>query len=362
MPGWKLLAGPASDGPDTELTAATGRRFTCRLGQPSDLAFTLDGRHEQAAAVTELATDVWAYRDRVLLHRGRVGTSSDTGTADTHSTTFNAPDYRALLERRYLYDGDKLSYVAEDQASIAWQLIAATQGRTAGNLGITRGSGQTTGFMRDRLYTAGKSVGESISQLAELADGFDWEIDPQLRFNVFTPRRGRDTEQVLDYGGAVTEFSRAVTPADYGNAVRASAAADPRAPAYREAADLASRPEGRFELERGYPDILEQSTLEARADYLLADAQVLRPSYTLKLAPDRYPGPDALWVGDTCLVSIRSGRLDETTRQRVMEITFEPGVDGDEVVRVTVGRPDPTGQFPQRMRTIDRRLSVLERF
>lgn len=360
MPRWKLLAGPPS-GPDVELTAATGRRITVRIGQPCDLGFTIDGRHEQAAGLAELATDIWAYRDQQLLHRGRLGTSTDDVGLDSHSSTFNAPDYRALLERRHLYDGDKRSYIQEDEASIAWQLVQATQGKTGGSLGITRGTGQTTGFLRDRQYVAGKSIAESINQIGDLAGGFDWEIDPQLRLNVFNPRRGRDTDHVLDYGGAVASFSRSVLPAEYGNAVRAIAGTDPRAPETREAADLATRPEGRLEIERGFPDILEQSTLAARADHLLADAQVLRPSYTLTLRPGRYPGPDELWLGDTCIVAIRSGRLNESSRHRIIEITFEPSGDGQETVRITVGRPDPTGQFPERLRRLDGRLSVLER-
>jgi hypothetical protein len=361
MPRWQLLAGPASDGPDTELTAATGRKLTCRLGQPSDVAFTLDGRHEQAAGITELVTDIWAYRDRELLHRGRVGATTDQVTEDAHLTTFNAPDYRALLDRRWIDDADKLSYVAEDQASIAWQIIQATQARPGGDLQITRGDGQTTGYLRDRLLTPGKYIGETLSQLGDVDSGFEWEVDAQLRFNTFTPQRGRGAVAVLDYGGAVASFTRAVTPADFANVVRATADADPRAPEVRTAADIATRPEGRWETDRGFPDILEQSTLAAKADFLLADAATLRPSYTLTLAPGRYPGPDKLWLGDTCIVSVRSGRLDEHDAQRVMEIVFEPTEDGDEVVRITVGRPDPAGQFAQRLRTTDRRLSVLER-
>lgn len=363
MHRWQFLAGPPS-GPDTELTAATGRRVTVRLGQPSDAAFAIDGRHEQALGLTELATDVWCYRDRELLHRGRLGSTTDEVT-DAHTTTCNAPDYRALLDRRLLHDSDKLTYTQEDQASIGWQLIQATQGKSAGDLRITRGTGQTTGFLRDRLYQAGKPIGESIGQLGDLASGFDWEIDPHLRFNVFTPERGRPTDIVLDYGmgasGAVASFSRSLNPSDYANAVRASAAADPRAPEYRTATDIATRPEGRFELDRGFPDIREQSTLAASATALLADAQVLRPSYTLTLAAERYPGPGELWVGDTCLLALRSGRLRVNTRQRVHEISFEPGSDGDETVRITLGHPSPAGQFAARLRSTDTRLAVLER-
>jgi hypothetical protein len=362
MARWQFLAGPAAGGPEAELTAASARRLTVRLGQSSDVAFTLDARHEQAQVVDELASDVWIYRDRQLLHRGRVGVSSDQGGADSHTATFNAPDYQALLERRHLYDGDKLSYVQEDEASIAWQLIQATQARPGGDLGITRGTGQTTGFLRDRLYTAHMSVAESIGQIGDLADGFDWEIDAFLRLNIYNPGRGRDTDVVLDYGGAVDSFARSINPAEYGNTVLATAAADPRAPEYRTVSDIASRPEGRFEIERGFPDILEQSTLAARADYLLAQMQELAPSYTLTLAAGRYPGPESLWLGDTCITSVRSGRLDEHLRMRVVEISFDVGESGDETVRVTVGTPSMSEQFAQRLRSTDRRLKTLERF
>jgi hypothetical protein len=323
--------------------------------------FTIDGRHEQAAGITDLATDLWCYRGVQLLHRGRIGTSGDELDADTHTSTFNAPDYRALLDRRILYDSDKLSYVAEDQSSIAWQLIQATQGKSGGNLGITRGTGQTTGYMRTRTYQAGKSIAESITQLGDAATGFDWEIDPNLALNVYNPERGRDTDVVLDYGGLASKVSRTLNPGEYANAVRATAAADPRAPEYRTAADILTRPEGRFELDQGFPDVLEQATLSTLADGLLADSQTLRPAYTLTLRQDGYPGPDELWLGDTAIVRIKSGRLNVAEAMRVMELTFEPGSDGEEVVRVTVGHPNPAGQFAARLRATDTRLSLLER-
>ena len=361
MLAWKFLTGPRTDGPDTELTAATGRQVTVRVGQPSDTSFNLDGRHEQAAGIVELTTDLWCWRGQELLHRGRVGASTDEITSDAHACTFNAPDYRALLDRRFLHDTDKLTYPGEDQASIAWQVVQATQAKAGGSLGVTRGTGQTTGYLRDRFYPGGTPIGEAINGLGDLADGFDWEIDPQLRLNVFTPQRGRDTDVVLDFGGMVTTVSRAFSPSDYANSVRAVAAVNPQAPQYREATNIGVRPEGRFELERGFPDIYESGTLSARADALLADAQVLRPSYTLTLAADRYPGTEELWVGDSVIVRVRSGRLNIADRLRVEAINFTPGEDGQETVRVTVGHPNPAGQFASRLRKTDARLAVLER-
>lgn len=361
------MAGPRGGGdPRVELTAATGRKVTVRLGQAPEADFTIDGRHEQALGLTELATDLWCYRQTSsrryeLLHRGRVAPSSDTLDADRHVATLNAPGYRALLARRHLYDGDKLAYVAEDQASIGWQLIQATQAKTGGDLGITRGTGQTTGHLRSPTYRAGEPIGASIDQLGDVESGFDWEIDPHLRFNVFSPERGRATDVVLNLGGTVASVQGQLDTSGYGNAVRGTADTDPRAPEVREAPDLATRPEGRIELSRGFPDILEQSTLAARTDGLLAEAQVLRRSYTLTLKPGAYPGPAALWIGDTCPVVIKSGRIQQTSRLRVYELSFSPGEDGTETVQVTVGHPNPAGQQAARARATDARLALLER-
>jgi hypothetical protein len=108
---WQFLTGPASGGYDQELTAATGRKLTVRLTTPSEAAFGLDGRLPQATNVEEMVTDVhvlWTSKLSVThrLFRGRVGPTSDTVTEDAHTMTVNALDYRAVVARRHLLEGD----------------------------------------------------------------------------------------------------------------------------------------------------------------------------------------------------------------------------------------------------------------
>jgi len=107
---WQILTGPASGGYDQELTAAQDRKLTMRLRDPSELAFTINARHDEAAQIDELTTDahvLWTSPEGVTwqLYRGRIVSSGDTLTADTHRTSFTSLDYRAWLRRRRLYAG-----------------------------------------------------------------------------------------------------------------------------------------------------------------------------------------------------------------------------------------------------------------
>lgn len=360
---WKLVAGPR-DGADprVELTAATGRRVTVRAAQSSEVTFTINGRHPQAAGLVDLASDVWCLRDRELLHRGRLAPSTFGIDTDRHTETLSAPSYRALLAARFLRAGDKRAFTAEDQASIAWQLVQIAQGRPGGNLGITRGVGQTSGFLRSRQFDSEQSIASALDSLAvQDTGGMAWDVDEHLRLNLYHGGRGRQTDVVLELGGAVARVDGAFLPADhYANAVAGTRSGDQRAPEYRDAADVATRPEGRWEAVRPFPDVLEQATLASATAAALADLQVKRPALTLTLRPGRYPGREALWVADTCLVRLRSGRRTLDERLRVEELTFEAGDDGTETVRVTVGHPAPAGDAA-RLRDYDARLAVLER-
>jgi hypothetical protein len=341
-----------------ELTAAKSRKLVSRLSSPSEASFTINGRHEEAADIVELRTDLVVYRDGVKVFRGRVGPSQDQASADRHTVTVTALDYRAVLNERIIYA--PLSYTAQDQSAIGWALITDTQGLVGGDLGITRGVGQTTGVLRDRNYEAGKSVGELVTQLSEVAGGFEWDITPDLAFDVHYPQRGRDTKEVLDYRGSVAGFSRSINPERYANAVRVSGDETTTA-VVREAADLGTRPEGRFDAQHGFPDVNQAATLAQKADYLLATQSILEPSYTVTLKRGRWDGPQALWLGDSALLVVRTGRLDETSTRRIVEATVDVGDSGEETVVFALGEPSARTRYVQRQVAQRRRLTELER-
>lgn len=360
MASWQYAVGDwGALGPDVALTAARSRRVTFRLRAPSEASFTLDGDNPQATEITELVTDLHIYRDGERLYRGRVGATRDTADADRHTVDVQTADYRALLLRRILYDSDQLSWVATDQADIALELIGETQSRIHGDLGITEGVGNPTGVTRDRNYEPGKPIGEAIQELSEVIDGFDWDINPDTKaLDIYYPERGTDNGVVLDYGGLVTGFTRAVDPSRYANAVRLNGDELLLAES-REAADLGSRAEGRWDAQHGYTTITDQGTLDDRADWHIEQDQLLVPAYTLRLRAGRWEGPDHIWLGDPCQVVLRAGRLEVDTVQRVWEIAVSLGDSGEEDVQVTLAGPAP--DFRRKVTDQLVRLDQLER-
>lgn len=339
---WTFLA--RTGGEAVELTRARSRSLTVRLAGADQAQCSLDARSVQAGRIVETATDLLVYRDGTLLHRGRVGPTQDEASADRHTVTLTAVGYEAVLDRRTVWPADAADtdgqgnpvrrYTQVEQEEIGWDLITLTQARTGGDLGVTRGADQATGRLRDRSYPVGKSIGEAIAQLSNVSDGFDWAITPELVYRVWYPRRGADNGFVLDYEGTVAAFSRSFNPASFANAHTVSGSEGTTVEAREEAAYGA---EGRWEAHHGEPDISEQTTLAARADRVHADALAYKARWTVTLTAGRWDGPDDLWVGDTAVLAVRSGRLDVVERVRVVEMTVSPDDDGrGETVGVTL--------------------------
>lgn len=372
---WQFVLGPASGGHELALTEATGRKYTAKLTEPSELSFGLDGRHAQAAAIDELATDVhllWTSDAGAtqILDRCRVGSTQDAFTEDDHKVAVTCLDYKGVLARRRLYTGDTLTYAATDQAEIAWGLISSMQGNTGGQLGIAKGwTGTTpTGVPRDREYEVGDSVGERVQELSEVLGGFDWDILPTsasgLELDVWYPQRGVDRGVVLEYGGMVASGNREVNPADYANALRYTGwAGDDITPGptavESEAPDLASMPQGRWDAVFGDEGLINQESLDERAAWQLDQSQVIRPVYTVRLKRGAWDGPDHIWLGDPVRLVIRSGRLDVDTTLRVYEVEIDLDGNGGENVSLALGGPRP--DYRRRTTAVERRLRDLER-
>lgn len=372
MSRWSVLAGPATGGYTGELSHARGRRFTARLTEPSDLSFSINGRLAEAASIEELSTDLhvlWQDSGTVWrLYRGRAGTSGDTIDEDSHTVNVTSLDYRGVLKRRRLYATSALSYgAAVDQAEVARLLIQQTQTRTGGDMRIVMGVGNPTGVYASAItYAAGDAIGDKIDDLAQMPTGFDWDITPAdstaLHLDVWYPERGTDRGVVLEHGGLVSKVTRVIDSSTYANAIRETGA-DALAAREVEAADLATRPEGRWDAVYGDTTLLDQVALNSRADWQLAEAEVITPTYTLALKLGAWQGPGHIWLGDPVRVIVMSGRLAVDTVQRVHEITFTLSDDdptGDAtLVEVTTGGPRP--DYRRLPRQTARRLTNLER-
>jgi hypothetical protein len=370
---WSFAVGPWTAEPRRELTAAHGRKVTFRRRNAgATLEFSIDGRHDEALEIEELVTDVHAWRDGVRLFRGRVAPTADDLDGTKHDLKVSVGDYRNVLERRLLFEGDGIlssTYVA-DAGDVAWLLLQTTQGRTAGDLGITAGTPHPIGLtMASTTFSAGQSITKAIDLFANTdpaTTGFEWEIDPELRLVLYPHgtgegvgrARGRTLGVVVDYKGLAEKVSRKVDPSRYADVIRASGASGVT-PATRAAADLATRPEGRWEAQIGHTDAKTAAGLGKLADADLAEGLTIRPSYSVTLRPNRWEGPAHLWLGDTVTLRVRSGRLDVLDDLRVEELSVDVDDDENEIVTLTLGNDFPG--FDRRLGRVETRLRDLER-
>lgn len=371
---WSFVLGPASGGMSRELSRARSRKCSFKLEDPSEASCELDGRHPEASFLTELATDLHVLRAprrgarKERLYRGRIGKSGDSFGPDAHTVAVPSLDYRAVLSRRNLMSGSRQVWAQVDQAQIAMGLIEQAQRHPGGDYGIMIGRSPVTGVLRDRSYDLGDSIGDRIQELSEVIDGFDWDITSTsasgLALDIWYPQRGTQLEGiVLEFGGAVVSGTRSVDSGDYANHIRAKGTQPEGGgtePAIQErvAADIASRPEGRWDKTFG-ESITTTKALEERADWLLDHAQTVTPTYSLRLRSGWWRGPSHLWLGDTVGVRVRSGRLRVDTQLRVHQIDVDISDEGDEDVTVTVGGPKP--DYRRRATSIEKRLMLLER-
>lgn len=189
-----------------ELSSARGRRLDQSWDSPAQLTFTIDGKAPEAALITELQTDVMAWRwddqpgatyyantgcDRPLF-RGVITQSEDELTEDGHTVVFTAHDYLAMLGRRYTPQA--VTYTGIDQDSLVGQILTMASDTVAGSgtsfapgayLPISQGSfnpdGTTrslSGQLRDRTYPAGSPLDQTLDDLAKVIGGFDYDLIP----------------------------------------------------------------------------------------------------------------------------------------------------------------------------------------
>jgi microcystin-dependent protein len=355
-PQWVFtLARPTGENVGT-LTSATTRRLSWYLDSAAGCGFTMPGAHPETAQVAELSVDVACSRNGVALFRGRVGGSTDTLTANADTVAFTATDYRGILGRRLMWANATRSFRQADQANIAWQMIADTQAQPGGNLSIVRGSAPTTGMLRDRDYNTGQNVGEALTQLGDVINGFDWEIDANRNFNLFYPQRGRSTGLVLTYGRDIVGVTRTIDPTRYANAVfyTGSTATTPV-----EAALSTFDPEvGRWDAQKSDPNLILQQTVQDQATAELDTASTFDPSFSVTLAAGRWD-PSQLWVGDEATLIIQAGRLNVNLTRRIIQIDVTLDDAGGETVILSVAEAVPV--LTSRLVSYNTRLNNVER-
>lgn len=378
---WKFLVyGGANIVPNTwtaqaELTSARGKTLKVRLNDSDEITFTLNGEHSDAALIHELVTDIVATRNDTLVSRCRVGQTTDTIDDAVASLTVNARSYQEILKRRFINAGEAVLAEASttpiEQEQIGWDLISAGQLILAlfpwsRNLGITRGTSQTTGITRNVTYTAWSYITDNINNtLVNVTNGFDWIITPDLIYKVYYPQRGTvhtNDGVYLSYPGNLKGFSVNFDPNSYTNFETVQGVNNTITSAISTSAvSNNTEPAGSWDRFIGMPDYILAAQTTAQVNYDLNRNIQKIPAYSLTMSKNAWGGPSSLWVGDTCLVSLTKGRVQVQANMRIIGLDIEIDDEGNEGVKIYVANPDRLLLLKQQNKDILSRLSNLER-
>lgn len=341
QPVWTwVLADPApSVSERLDLKTAYGRRVTFRIDGISDAQFSMHGSSPEAAEITEMSTDVVAYRTNQQnvvekLHRGRIITETDDVNQDNHWCQFSTNDYRGMLQNRLIgiagYDSG-----VDVPINIINALINTTQSLPGGNWGITSGTVASPGLIRiQSVLSTGANLLEAITNLGHLdSTAFEWEIDANLKLNVWFPQRGTATGITLDWGGIVTAIRRTSQVSSFGNVAIVGGDGRSTTPVVQTSFTVATDPQGRWERFVSYTDIADPAVLLQRAIWMLKLTNTLRPQYVVTLAPGRWDR-SKMWLGDIVTLMVHKGRLDIDELQRIIEINVAISDNGTEDVQL----------------------------
>lgn len=296
-----------------------------KLKDYCELTFELNLMDAAGPYITELETDIRAYRDGTKIFQGRVVPSQDRiDVSRTGYTSFTVQDYRGLLGRCFIYDDDAAYWFDEDVAVILQEAINWRQSRTGGGLGITFGTGfPALGVVRNEVeWPPGQAIAEGMNTLQESkVRGFDWEIDANRVANMWAAR-GTTFLKRLEHHGTFLNLTRQYKAEEFANAVRASGGDQP-VPEVVEASGLASDPRGRWEKEVSWPDTETQEVMQDRTEYLLEQEYKVPEEYDCELLPGFWQGPSHVGLGDKVTVAINRGRLVVDKELRVHEIQID---------------------------------------
>jgi hypothetical protein len=183
-----------------ELDGARSRKLNLALNNPEAASFSISVLDPVAALIEELSTCLVAYRNGVRMWTGPVWTVGDE--LPEGITEVSCIGWFELLNHRILKCGPNapatmptttatsMTYTETDQTAIMAELFLRTllDGSFL-NPNIFLGSVPSTvanGGSRNITYQQGQNLGQAISTMANVENGFDFRLDPNtLLFNMY---------------------------------------------------------------------------------------------------------------------------------------------------------------------------------
>lgn len=298
--------------------------FSMQLGEAAELASML----------TVGEVDLRVSRKGVRLFRGPILGAQASPQDVGGSVTFTALGIWGLFADRYT--DAPYSILATEQTSVAWTLIANSQARPGGNIGIVAGSLPFSRALDEVEWQTPSTVKSAVEGLAGAPNGFDFAVNPQAgaltgwTFDAYYPRQGADRGLVLERGRNLRSSGEVTLDAGPSGGIVTDARAIGQAGVYVDAADEAAR--ARF---RRREAVVTVEGSDSSSALVLGDTAgaALRTSVRPLLRLELLPGsPDAdldhVALGDVVYVSEHEGWLQLEGAYRVEAIEARPD-DGD---------------------------------
>ncbi len=255
-------------------------------------------------------------------------------TSDEQDTLahFSAVGLWALLGAPGRYIDTDQVFTSIEQFDIVWDLIAYTQAKTDGDLGITRASVPASGITRSLTWYGYDrvSIADAIADILAAGDGFDFEIKPDKSWWTYYPKKGSSLPGVvLELGKNIESYTWLTDAAGLVTDETAMGSGSGANKLLAVSSDSDARTTyGLYESATSYSNIIDQTLLQGQADLDISQLKAPRdqPSIILK-AGDPDATIDSFSVGDHVKVRIDHGwvQVDGMYRvaKRVVNITPE---------------------------------------
>lgn len=273
-------------------------------------------------------------RDGVTVWGGYVTSSPASSTAPAE-VRVSAQGWFAKTHKRVVSD-DQI-FTNTEQLNIAWNLIAYTQAKSNGDMGITRwGSEVASGILRDARYRwwERRVIGEVLQEMAERGNGFDFEITPLKVWKAYSPRKTGASGQTFELGVNVYNMSIDIDGSDTASEVHAVGAGDKDRTCISVVADGAAQTAyGRLEEVIDFRDIKHFDSLTDKANRYLNQHKGARFQPQLSIVTDS-PTWGSYEIGQTATVTANYGFLTFTGTYRIIAIVVHLTQAGNEVTTV----------------------------
>lgn len=319
--------------------------YTEELNRPGTASLGVPIRSMTSTVQTQLAdlaasaSEVWIYADSTLSWAGEIQTLNIQG----QTVELGCVGLLGYLFRMGVTSDQ--TFTATDQFTIAKTLVDNWQALNYGNYGIDTSTVGTSGVTRDRTYLRNElhNVGQRITELGNVSDGFDLKVDPSTRKLVLT-----NSQQGSDLSASVfldernidsAQVSVSVAPGDLVSHVDATGTSITTAGATstlfsEQTTSALLSTYGRSWASANFDTVSVQGTLDNSANAFLAvrNKQLFQPGVTA------FAGSNAdvngFHVGDTISYSYDAGLGRQTLSLRVGKLTVSVDSSGKQRLQV----------------------------